>query len=43
MENTSEFVKKLNEDQKKQEYNKAHQGNGNPDDKLPNNKHSKAR
>ncbi|MBI0578155.1 MULTISPECIES: DUF4023 family protein [Bacillaceae] len=40
MENTSEFVKKLAEDKKKQDYNKTHQGKGHPDKKLPNNQHN---
>jgi hypothetical protein len=39
MENTNEFVQKLNENQKKQEKNQK-KGNGHPDNKLPNNQHN---
>ncbi len=38
MENTSEFVEKLNEKQEKDEKNKERQG-GMPSKKLPNKKH----
>jgi Protein of unknown function (DUF4023) len=39
MENTSDFVEKLHEDQEKAEKNKK-QGKGNPHQKLPNKKHT---
>ncbi|MGG3677649.1 DUF4023 domain-containing protein [Heyndrickxia faecalis] len=39
MDNTHGFVQKLNEPQKKQEQNKKRQGNGNPSEKLPTNRH----
>lgn len=35
-----DFVEKFNEDKKKAEENKKHQGNGNFDRKLPNKQHS---
>ena len=35
-----DFVEKFNEDKKKAEVNKKHQGKGNPDRKLPNKQHS---
>jgi Protein of unknown function (DUF4023) len=41
MENTHEFVQKLNEDKKKQEQNKKRNGNGHPEKKLPNGQHSR--
>jgi hypothetical protein len=40
MENTHEFVAKMNENKKKQEQNKKHQGDGNPGKKLPNKQHN---
>ncbi|MGG1575395.1 DUF4023 domain-containing protein [Fictibacillus sp. NRS-1165] len=40
MENTSDFVEKLHENQEKAEKNKKHQGKGNPGSKLPNKQHS---
>lgn len=39
MDNTNEYVQKLNEQQKKQEQNKKQQGNGSPNEKLPTNRH----
>nr|WP_017552387.1 DUF4023 family protein [Heyndrickxia coagulans] len=39
MDNTNEYVQKLNEQQKKQEQNKKRQGNGSPNEKLPTNRH----
>jgi hypothetical protein len=39
MENTSDFVEKLHDDQEKAEKNKQ-QGKGNQGHKLPNKKHS---
>jgi hypothetical protein len=39
MENTHEYVKKLQENQKKQEKNKKHQGYDDPEKKLPNKQH----
>lgn len=39
MDNTNEYVQKLNEQQKKQEQNKKRQGNGSPSEKLPTNRH----
>jgi hypothetical protein len=33
--NTSEFVKKVKEDQKKDQMNKEHQGFGHPEKRLP--------
>ena len=35
-----DFVEKFNEDKKKAEQNKKHQGKGLPDRKLPNKQHS---
>ena len=40
MENTNKYVEKLAEQKEKQEKNK-HQGNGHPDEKLPNVKHAR--
>ena len=40
MENTHDYVKKLEENQEKAEKNKKHQGQGNISEKLPNKKHS---
>lgn len=40
MESTHEFVKKLQENQKKQEKNKKHFGYDDPEKNLPNKKHS---
>lgn len=34
-----DFTEKFNEDQKKAEENKKHQGKGNPHKKLPNKQH----
>ena len=39
MDNTHEFVEKIQDQQKKQEQNKKRQGKGHPGDKLPNHKH----
>ena len=39
MENTHEFVQKLNEKQKKDEKNRKRQGDGNPGGRLPNKSH----
>jgi hypothetical protein len=39
MENTNEFINKLNENQKKQEKNKRTQGKGHPERQLPNKQH----
>ncbi|MEC5268956.1 DUF4023 family protein [Heyndrickxia coagulans] len=39
MDNTNEYVQKLNEQQKKQEQNKKRQGNESPSEKLPTNRH----
>jgi hypothetical protein len=39
MENTHEFVKNLQEKQKKDEKNRKGQGNGHPEGKLPNKQH----
>ncbi|MCD7035683.1 DUF4023 domain-containing protein [Metabacillus sp. GX 13764] len=39
MDHTNEFVEKLKDNQKKDEKNKEHQGNGNPGKKLPNKTH----
>ncbi|MGX6445494.1 DUF4023 family protein [Neobacillus sp. K501] len=39
MESTSQFVQKLNENQKKQEKNQR-KGNNDPESKLPNKQHS---
>ncbi len=39
MDNTHEYVEKLHKNQKKAEQNKKRQGNGSPDEKLPNNRH----
>jgi hypothetical protein len=39
MENTHEFVKNLQENQKKDEQNRKRQGNGHPEKKLPNKQH----
>ncbi len=39
VENTSDFVEKLHENQEKAEKNKKHQGKGNPGTKLPNKQH----
>ncbi|WP_017756694.1 DUF4023 family protein [Calidifontibacillus oryziterrae] len=38
MESTSEFVKKVQETQRKAELNRK-KGSGNPDKRLPNNQH----
>ncbi|WP_202967414.1 DUF4023 domain-containing protein [Paenibacillus beijingensis] len=40
MENTHDFVEKLQDTQKKAEQNKKHQGQGNPGQQLPNKQHS---
>lgn len=40
MENTHEYVEKLQENQKKQEQNKKRQGKGNPHKELPNKQHN---
>ncbi|QGQ93934.1 DUF4023 domain-containing protein [Paenibacillus psychroresistens] len=40
MENTSDYLKKLEDTQEKAEKNKQHQGQGNNSEKLPNKKHS---
>lgn len=39
MENTNEFVTKLNDNQKKQEKNKKTHGKGHPERQLPNKQH----
>jgi hypothetical protein len=39
MENTNEFVKKIKENQRKDEQNKKRQGDNNPSKVLPNKKH----
>ncbi|GER70254.1 hypothetical protein BpJC7_15570 [Weizmannia acidilactici] len=39
MDNTHEYVQKLQEQQKKQEQNKKQQGNGSPSEKLPTKQH----
>ena len=39
MENTHEFVEKLQENQKKQEQNKKRQGQNDPEKVLPNKQH----
>ncbi|RKQ33548.1 DUF4023 family protein [Oceanobacillus halophilus] len=39
MENTEEFVKKIEEKQKKDLKNKKRQGNGHPEQRLPNKRH----
>ncbi|GER66524.1 DUF4023 family protein [Weizmannia acidilactici] len=39
MDNTHEYVQKLQEQQKKQEQNKKRQGNGSPSEKLPTKQH----
>lgn len=39
MENTNEFVKKINEKQKKDLQNKKRQGQGHPENKLPSKRH----
>jgi len=36
-ESTHDYVEKLHDTQKKNEQNKKRQGNGHPDEKLPNN------
>lgn len=36
MENTNEFVRRMQKNQKKDEKNRQRQGEGNPDEKLPN-------
>lgn len=41
MDNTHEFVEKLHDKQEKAEKNYKQQGNGHPDKKLPNVKHTK--
>lgn len=41
MENTHEFVKNLQEKQKKAEQNRERQGDGHPEKKLPNKQHLK--
>ncbi|WP_081707673.1 DUF4023 family protein [Bacillus massiliigorillae] len=41
MENTHEFVEKLKVQKEKQKKNLRSQGEGNPDQKLPNVKHNK--
>jgi hypothetical protein len=38
MENTNEFIKKLQEKQKKDEQNRKRQGNHDPSSKLPTNR-----
>ncbi|WP_108670247.1 DUF4023 family protein [Peribacillus acanthi] len=38
--NTGQFVNKLQENEKKQQKNKQHQGNGDPANKLPNKTHN---
>ncbi|WP_438348700.1 DUF4023 domain-containing protein [Paenibacillus sp. FA6] len=43
MDNTHEFVKKLQDTQAKDERNKEHQGKGAPSNKLPNKQHSKTK
>jgi hypothetical protein len=40
MEDTHEFVEKINEKQAKDELNRKHQGKGTPGDKLPGKQHS---
>jgi hypothetical protein len=40
MDDTSEYLKKLQDTQEKDEKNKQHQGQGNNSEKLPNKKHS---
>jgi len=39
MENTTEFVQKLNDNQEKQRKNKQGQATGHPEKKLPNKQH----
>ncbi|OLS41241.1 DUF4023 family protein [Bacillus sp. MRMR6] len=39
MESTNQFVQKFNENKKKQAKNKKSQGNGHPEQKLPNKLH----
>lgn len=39
MEDTSQFVEKLNENEKNQKRNKKRLGNGHPEKKLPNKQH----
>lgn len=41
MENTHDYVEKLQADKKKAEKNYKNQGSGHPDKKLPNAKHNK--
>ncbi|MGJ7921195.1 DUF4023 family protein [Neobacillus sp. LXY-4] len=39
MENTNEFVSKMNENKQKQEKNKKTRGKGHPEQRLPNKQH----
>ncbi len=41
MENTEEFVRKLEQQKEKQKKNQQHQGKGHPDQNLPNVQHRK--
>lgn len=41
MENTEEFVRKLEKQKEKQKKNQQHQGKGHPDQSLPNVQHRK--
>ncbi|UFT99333.1 DUF4023 domain-containing protein [Radiobacillus kanasensis] len=40
MDNTHDFVEKMNENQRKAKKNKKNQGNGRPSNKLPSKQHN---